>query len=160
MGRRGPAPKPSQLKDLEGTRRPDREASNQPSPDPGIPELPAGWAREAPWAKLAVAEYRFISPRLKRLGLLSEIDRAALLAYCDAYGRWIYYRRRVWKSGSLQKSPKGMWLQHPNVSLMNRALDDVKRFLALFGLSPADRTRVSAMKPEEEKKNPFLELMK
>jgi P27 family predicted phage terminase small subunit len=147
------------LKDLAGTRRRDREAPNAPEPDPGIPELPASWGEDVPWGKWAVEEYFFMAPALKEMGLLSKIDRPSFLAYCDSWGRWIYYRRRVGKEGSLHaNAATGALTRHPTTLLMNQALSDVKRFLALFGLSPADRTRVSASTDAGRKRNPFADL--
>jgi P27 family predicted phage terminase small subunit len=159
MGKRGPPPKPLALKDLAGTRRSDREAPNVPEPEPGVPELPANWGEDVPWGPMAVEEYFYMAPRLKAIGLLTEIDRPSFLLYCDAWGRWIYYRRRIGREGSLTRNPStGALTRHPSTILAAQALTDLKRFLSLFGLSPADRTKVSATKTGAEKKNPFAKL--
>ena len=158
MGRRGPAPKPTVLKHIEGTYRKDREAKDAPRPEPGVPEIPEGWGEAVPWGSIAVAEYYAITPWLLETGLLSKGDRAALLAYCDSWGRWCHYRERVGREGEEVEIVKGVsrkgdavmgTVTNPAVWHMNRALADAKKFLALFGLSPADRTRVSAQPTPE-----------
>jgi P27 family predicted phage terminase small subunit len=144
---------------LAGTRRPDREAPNAPEPEPGIPELPAGWGEDVPWGKEAVQEYFFMGPALTAMGLLARIDRPSFLAYCDAWGRWIYYRRRIGREGSLTRNlSTGALTRHPTTFLAQQALADMKRFLALFGLSPSDRTRVSSARPDQPRVNPFAQL--
>lgn len=122
-----------------------------PEADPGIPELPEGWATAAPWREAAAAEYELMGPILRDMGLLSEIDRAAFLEYCDAWGRKEYWTRRVAEDGAVQVTESGYEAQRPAVTFMNRASDDLKKYLGLFGLSPSDRTRVSASAPAKKK---------
>lgn len=143
MGKRGPKPKPTVLKKIEGTYRPDREATNAPSPEPGIPEMPDGWG-DVRWGPIAVAEFYRITPALRDLGLLTRVDRASILAYCDSWGRWCYWRERA--SAGDDGAERSM----------DRALDDLRKTLALFGLSPADRTRVTSVGGlQQQTRNPF-----
>lgn len=44
--------KARELKLLQGTFRPDRD--HEPHPAPGMPDLPEGWADDAPWGEEAV----------------------------------------------------------------------------------------------------------
>ncbi|TVS18954.1 MAG: phage terminase small subunit P27 family [Gammaproteobacteria bacterium] len=159
MGLRGPKPKPTALKKLEGTYRADREAPNAPEVEPGLPDLPEGW-EDAPWSDHATKEYWHIGPQLVRLGLLSEVDRAAFLSYCDYWGRWMYYRGQVAKHGDKQTTAGGFESQSADVQMMNKAQEGVKKCLAMFGLSPADRTRVSSGIKQDQEENPFKKLAK
>ena len=145
MGRRGPAPKPKALKLLQGTHRADREATNAPEPEPGIPEIPDGWG-DVRWGGEAVAEFYRITPALKGLGLLTKVDRAAILAYCDAWGRWCHWRGKASEAQDDSTEKR-----------MNRAFDDLRQMLQRFGLSPADRTRVTSLAGKQQDRNPFEE---
>jgi P27 family predicted phage terminase small subunit len=159
MGKRGPAPLPTAIKDLRGTRRKDRELRNAPDPDPGIPELPDGWGEDCPWGGLAVEEYWAISPGLLKLGLLSGIDKAALLGYCDAFARWRYFRGKV-QDGATFVTDKGYEGIKPEMILLERAEKQMKGFLSLFGLSPSDRTRVTSIANQRGDDNPFAGFLK
>ncbi len=134
--------KPTRLKAVQGTLRPGRESRTAPCPDPGLPPLPQGWAEAAPWREYAALEYREVGPELVELGVLTPIDRAAFLEYCDAWGRKEYWARVVDQEGAVQVTKSGYAAPHPSVGFMNRASADLKRFIALFGLSPSDRSRL------------------
>ena len=80
MGQRGPAPKPTALKQLEGTFRPDRaqgEVFPDLPPDLSPPDHLSEPARDK-WVELA--------PILARNGLLTECDLDALALYCAIPG--------------------------------------------------------------------------
>ncbi len=150
---RGPPPKPTRLKILEGNpgRRPisDRE----PAPKAATPALPAWLSKEAK------AEWKRIVPELRRLGLLTLVDRAALAAYCQAYAELASLTQlldeegRVLdvdvfdKAGAVTGSKKQA---HPAARLQRDAFGRVKQFVTEFGLTPASRTRVRAPEPERD----------
>lgn len=155
MGKRGPAPKPKHLKLIEGTYRRDREAPNAPDPVPVIPSRPSWLGEGVPWGREAVREWSRIVPHLESCRLLTQLDRANLAAYCDAVGRWWHYRREVERVGPVQVTDSGYRAQNPEVGMMNRALEDMAKFGAKFGLSPSDRTRVSAEAPNSSDADPW-----
>ncbi len=73
--------KPIALIKLEGNpgkRRIPKDIGGPPS-DPGPPDHLDDYAREE-WARVATG--------LEAMGVLTEVDRAALSAYCDAYAVW------------------------------------------------------------------------
>src|SRR5687768_11007374 len=113
----GRKPTPTNLKLLKGNpgKRPLNEA--EPMPAPAIPKPPdhvTGEARK---------EWFRISKQLHELGLLTEIDRAALAAYCIAWGRWVEAEQNLAKYGTVIKSPDKGWLvQSPYLSIANRAM--------------------------------------
>jgi len=152
MGRRGPAPLPSNVKKLKGTYRPSEAPKNEPTPEIKIPSRPSWLGKRVPWGREAIREWDRIAPEMERLGLLSELDRDTLAGYCDAHGRWWHFRREVAEHGSVQITSSGYAAQRPEVALMNRALDDIRKFSALFGFSPSDRARISV--PEREDDEP------
>lgn len=78
MGKRGPSPKPTPIRVLEGnpSRRPINE--NEPKPTDGTPPMPPHLDRRAR------VVWRQIAPELSRLGLLTVVDGEALASYCTA----------------------------------------------------------------------------
>ncbi len=82
MAPRGPKTKPTKLKLLTGTARAHRLNPDEPEPEvarPDAPEHLTDAAREE-WDRVTV--------ELMAIGVLSQLDRGALAAYCQAYGRW------------------------------------------------------------------------
>ena len=69
---RGRKPKPSGLKLITGTDRADRGNPDEPQPQPACPEPPDHLKAEAR------SEWTRVSHQLNALGILSEMDRAAL----------------------------------------------------------------------------------
>lgn len=155
MGKRGPAPLPTNLKLLRGTHRADRATSNEPMPEAKVPSRPSWLGEGVDWGSEAVREWDRVVGALAANGLLTDLDRTSLAAYCDAFGRWWHFRREVAEKGAVQVTESGYVAQRPEVALMNKALDDVKRFGALFGMSPSDRTRISVPEREGEEANPY-----
>lgn len=146
---------PTALKELRGTRRPDREPAAIAEPDPEIPAPPVSLAA-APWGERALAEWHYIAPRLASLGLLSALDGTMLAAYCHAVGRHEYALEQISLHGATQE--KGGWVQvRPEVTIMRDALNDIKRFGALFGLSPSDRGGI-AVPDKRSESSPFSKL--
>ena len=136
MGARGPKPKPTALRIAQGN--PGRKKINktEPKPAPAIPYCPnhlTGRAKQ---------EWRRIAPILKSLGLLTELDRAALAAYCQAYATWAKAIRLIKNRGELIKTSKGYLQDNPWNWIANRSLKQMESFFSEFGLSPAARTRI------------------
>jgi P27 family predicted phage terminase small subunit len=77
-------------------------------------------------------------------GLLTKLDRAALVGYCIAWGQWSEALDALRSHGTLVKSPSGYPMQSPYVAIANKAFEQWSRMLAEFGMSPSSRSRVSA----------------
>lgn len=148
---RGRKPKPSALKSLAGDVGHRPLKTNEPRPDPGIPSCPEhldGPAREE-WDRITI--------QLGRLGLLTQADRAAVAAYCSAYGRWVAAEKLVAK-GILYTPKKsegeapGLVKVNPAVRVAHDAMILMHKFLSEFGLSPASRARLATTEdaPEDQ----------
>lgn len=147
MAPRGPKTKPTTLKLLTGTARAGRLNPHEPRPQviqPDVPEHLSDAAR---------AEWDRIVAELLALGLLTNLDRAALAAYCQAYGRWCaaetalarMAERDAMTDGLIVKTKGGNLIQNPLVGAANKAMADMVRYAAEFGLTPSARTRVSGV---------------
>lgn len=73
-------------------------------------------------------------------------DRAALAAYCQAWGRWVEAEQQLAQHGTIVKSPNGFPIQNPYLAVANKALQQMHKLLVEFGLTPSARSRV---KPTE-----------
>jgi P27 family predicted phage terminase small subunit len=131
MARGGHNAKPTSLKLLQGTDRPDRLPANEPKPAP-LTELqpPAGLDR---YGRQCWRQY---APRLQQLGLLTEADALLLSALCGAYSRW----RR--STAALLKVQPGDD-DYRTLALTVEKAEHAMRLLANeFGMSPASRSRL------------------
>jgi len=141
---KGRKPLPSHLKLVKGNpgRRPLNE--NEPLPDLSIPTPPAHLSDEAK------VEWGRVVEQLFRLGLISEIDRAAFAAYCQAYGRWIQAERAIAKMAEkdllthalMIRTTNGNAIQNPLVGTANVAMMEMMRFASEFGMTPSARSRI------------------
>jgi P27 family predicted phage terminase small subunit len=99
----------------------------------------------------ALLEWGRITKELIDLGLLTVVDRAALAAYCSAWGRWVEAEEHLLIESMVFKAPSGYPVISPWWSIANKAMEQMHRFLTEFGLSPASRTRIKgSVKPGNE----------
>jgi P27 family predicted phage terminase small subunit len=148
----GPPPKPTALKTLAGNpgHRPLNHAEPQPT---GVPKCPPHLDKDAK------KEWKRISKELIALGLLTEVDRAALAAYCSAWSRWVAAEEHIAKLGLVVKAPSGYPINNPYVGIANVAMDQMRRFLIEFGLTPASRSRIHIDQKQKSDVDPFTAFM-
>ena len=79
---------------------------------------------------------------MHRLGIISQLDRAALAAYCQAYGRWVEAERQLKQTPALIRLPSGYVQPSPWLGIANKQLDIMHKCLGELGLSPVSRARV------------------
>jgi P27 family predicted phage terminase small subunit len=135
---RGRKPTPTALKVRMGN--PGGRPLNRQEPKPAI-SAPTCPAHLLPTAK---AEWKRLAPQLENLGILSQLDRAALAGYCQAYGRWVEAEKRLKETPILLKTPAGYVQPSPWLGIANKQLELMHRFMGELGLSPASRSRVAA----------------
>lgn len=139
--KRGRKPIPTALKLVRGNPGNRPLPENEPTPDAKAPTCPAFLTASAK------AEWKRIAPELVALGLLSQIDRAALAGYCQCYGRWEKAERDLKRRGAIIKTRTGAQIQNPHLAIANKALRQMREFLVEFGMTPSARTRVTASPP-------------
>jgi P27 family predicted phage terminase small subunit len=152
---------PTSLKVLKGTQRVDRVNPDEPMPDPNIPSPPDFLSRTA------LVEWGRITQELFKLGLLTDVDRAALIGYCESYavvaeiGELLneIEKTKGKVNKYLGKTTNGNIVQNQLIGTRNTSLKIMKDFLTEFGMSPASRARVAGKKKDEgNKKSPFSKL--
>ncbi len=149
----GVRPKPTALKKLDGDIHKERWNVNEPKPQLGRPTCPSFLSGSARY------EWRRIVPELEILGLLSQIDRAALAGYCQSYGRWADAEKELnklsamgeKKSRLLYRVSNGNLVINPLISVANKAMESMKGFLVEFGMTPSSRTRLNTSSGDDDR---------
>lgn len=149
MGKRGPKPKPTHLKVVQGSYRKDRAPKSEAKPQPIVPSAPENLD------PVARAEWERTVDELAALGLASRIDRGALAVVCEAWSDFVAASELVKASKRIIETSNGNLIQHPAVGMKNKAAQLYLKACAEFGMTPAARTRVEAMTPDSEAENPW-----
>lgn len=157
----GPRPLPANVHLLRGN--PSKKSlsalMDTLQPEIEIPNCPRHLLPEAR------KEWKRITPELERYGLISKLDRSSLSMYCQAWARWVWAEEQLQRAAALAEAkrvaaeaqgdewtggdgytvptPNGYVTYSPHLVIANRAMEQVNKFLAEFGLSPASRGRVS-----------------
>lgn len=141
----GRPPKPAALKVLEGNPG-NYPIPEEPQPKKGAPKPPADLTGEA------FAEWCRIVPDLEEIGLLAKVDRAYLIAYCEAWANFNEARADIRLHGTLVRGREGNLVKNPATQVMKESLELMLKFGSQFGLSPVSRARMSVpTKPDEDK---------
>lgn len=137
MGSRGPLPKPTVLKILEGN--PGKRPINlhEPKPRAGIGDPIEEFHPEA------LAEFNRLKEEGERLGVLTLADRSAFLAYCAEWSRYLRAIRYLKEHGEVYEEPDGYGnvkrRAHPEVKVAKECLTQMRLLGHELGLSPAAR---------------------
>jgi P27 family predicted phage terminase small subunit len=135
MGKRGPAPKPTNLRLLHGE-RPHRINQHEPQPSDAPVEVP-GWlsdpAREV-WERLA--------PDLERRGLLTAWDADAFVVLCNAVAHHRQAAELVARSGVLIKGRKDAVVKSPAMQVVRDTAQTIRAYAQEFGLTPSARSQL------------------
>lgn len=144
MGRRGPQPKPTQLKVLEGN--PGHQKLNENEPKAKaldvVPEPPRRLM------KAAKEEWKRLAPTMVAAGLLTELDLSAFAELCQSYAYYLAVDAEIQKKTNvngpvmMQTSSSGYIQAHPLLSLRKQYYDTWHKGLADFGLTPSSRSRI------------------
>jgi P27 family predicted phage terminase small subunit len=86
---------------------------------------------------------------------------ALFTCYCETWGRYAHFSRKLAESGDLvmEVGENGYRQASPELSELRKAQEDLMKLASRFGLSPSDRTRID-VQPEPDPKNPFTNLKK
>lgn len=161
MGRPGPKPLPANVHVLRGnaSKKPLGSILDEFRPEVEIPDFPS-WI----WPE-AKKEWKRIATELERYGLISKLDRAALVLYCQAWAKMVWAERALTRAmkvaeeareaaerdgreytggdGLMVKTANGNFTYSHHWVVGKHAASEVKRYLDLFGLSPSARSRVT-----------------
>jgi P27 family predicted phage terminase small subunit len=148
----GRKPKPTHLKLITGNLRKSRLNDTEPKLEPLLPDPPPVLSADA------LEEWEKISRRLLAAGILTGLDRSTLAAYCQSYGRWMQAERALTEmaksdavtAGLVTITTNGNAIQNALVGIANKAMSDMVRYAAEFGMTPSSRTRIRATSDEKQ----------
>ena len=100
----------------------------------------------------ATNEWYRVAHELFALRLLASVDVQSLAAYCQSYSRWRVAeetladvaRRDPLTHGLLCKGGDAQPVQNPLIRIADRAMQQMVRYAAEFGLTPSARARIAA----------------
>lgn len=156
--------KPTALKELAGTLQPCRTNEREPRLQPGVP-LPPPHA-----SAMARKVWPGIAGMLEEMGVLTAADAPALEALCETYADLLRARQALDRgisdgedliaaAGDLTYVTEGkngkMLRARPEVAMVADADRRLCMWLARFGLTPADRSRVSAAASGEQEEDEY-----
>lgn len=156
--------KPTELKRLQGTYRPDREAKDEIKP-PAVEDLPRAPAWMSTTGKRL---YKNMAPTLQEKKLLTVLDMDLFMTACHEYGKYIEFEKLLKKKGSTyevwdedrngNKYLKAVG-QRPEVVISRNCLEAANKILSRFGFTPADRAKLSIVAEKEKEQSPLEQLL-
>ena len=156
---RGRKPLAAEIKKATGAyaKNPQRENKSAPTADGEPPVMPRwfGALEKSKWSELV--------KDLSKNGVISTDTREILIAYCTAYAHWIEAREKVKETGlAIEGIDKGGNVQitrNTYVTEMSKFRDQMNRLLPELGLTPASRQKLTSLKVEDDKDDPFASIM-
>jgi P27 family predicted phage terminase small subunit len=146
--------KPTSLKIAQGTVKKSRLNPDEPTPPVGIPEPPT-WVLSNP---VALEEWNRVTPILADQGLITHLDMAELASYCSCFAQWAVAEKHLQAEGAVIQGPRGGVKVNPWVRISHTAKTMMHTFLRQFGMTPASRGNVTAIKQEID--NPLAQFLK
>lgn len=145
MGNRnsGPRPSPTKLKILRGVTREDRLNPKEPQIEPAAESFDAPPA-ELTRDKVAIDEWARIVPILRRVGLVSELERGALIALCQQWARYVAAQIDIRKKGPVLDGANGPVL-NPSITIADKSLTHCLKLWQELGLTPSGRSKMIAL---------------
>lgn len=142
MGLRGPAPKATNLRILEGN--PSKRPLNDNEPQPEAGAICPEWLSED-----AQEEWERLAPVLEACGILTKADQYTLAAYCEAVSGY--------KAATLAVAQRGMVMQgerqrkvSPEMAAQRNYAEQMIKFGTKLGLSPGDRASIKVPGPKQQ----------
>lgn len=115
--------------------------------------------------EVALAKFEDLVRELKAVDVISNVDVDLLAIYCDSWSKYVKATKLLMmqslveeqenKSGCITK------VQNPYIKIQQSYAQQMVKLSSLFGLSPADRSRIAHLAPSDknEKADPLMELL-
>jgi P27 family predicted phage terminase small subunit len=149
--------KPTGLKELHGTARPDRANPNEPRPPVEMPDAPA-WIDEDPVTRELFDQ---VTRYVTDMNIATQVDGLALSMLADQVSLYVETRNLIRRQGLFEESEgsQGQIVKkaHPGLPILNQCLGNIHKLLREYGLTAASRSNVSAK--EEKEVNTFQDFI-
>jgi len=144
----GPRPAPTAIQKLRGVTRRDRLNPYEPTPPPAPdsfdvppPEVLADTAAAAEWSRIV--------PLLRRIGVVTEAERSALIALCQQWSRYLTAHQQIQTDGMVIDTENGPRVS-PLITIADKALAHCQKLWVELGLTPSGRTRLKVTPPHSD----------
>ena len=160
MGQRGPLPKPTRVRELEGNTARRPLPTSEPTPA-ALPELPP----PPPWMPpLAIATWRELIAQLHAVGMLHGLDLIALQCLCVAYAHWREMVRQLETVGHTKtfcdaEGNEKYAQATPEASQMGKYAAEVNRWAKVLGIGPAYRVGLGVAEQRSDVGGALLSLL-
>ena len=138
---------PTNLKLVKGTLQNCRENEHEPTPPHEGVKMPSDMTPEAK------KHWRKISAQLKKARVLTVMDVDALAAYCELYAGWRHATDMIATEGPVVIGEKGFAIRSPWFEVSQRYLENMKKMLTEFGMTPASRPKITAPSDKKQPKS-------
>lgn len=146
--------KPTELKRLAGTLRPDRVQGPEVQPGPASVRCP----RDLPQS--AKALWPKVAPTMRQLGLFTELDTLAFRDLIICASRLAEVERQIEATGLLVRGAReNNLVKNPLISIGNAYRRALQVWCARFGLTPADRAGLQLVAAETDELDGFNEFL-
>lgn len=134
MGMRGPSPKATNLKILEGN--PGKRPLNLNEPQPDVGAVCPDWLSES-----ASLEWKRLAPILENCNILTVADADTLAAYCDSLVNYKRITKKIETAPLIEETNRGTRV-NPLLAAQKNYADLMIKFGTKLGLSPSDRSSI------------------
>ena len=115
--------------------------------------------------EVALQKFEQLVDELSEVGVLANVDIDLLGSYCTAYSAYVRSTKMLLMQNMVEEQENKLGaitkVQNPYIKIQQSYLDKMIKIASLFGLSPADRTRIAHVNPSDknEKSDPLIELL-
>ena len=139
---------PSKIIELYGgsahTHRPPRDQEPQPPEKmPTCPKHLKAMARD---------EWYRVGKALFSIGIMTELERSHLAAYCQAWSEYVAATIATQKTGTVYKKPDNSPGINPHIRIAREAFERWHKCAAVLGLGTSNRVGLKTNKPKPQSK--------
>lgn len=115
--------------------------------------------------EIALKKFNELVHELKEVDVLANVDVDLLAIYCDSWSNFVKATKMLAIQPLVeeQENKMGVMAKTPNpyIKIQQTYSQQMIKLASLFGLSPADRSRIAHLQPSDknEKADPLLELL-
>lgn len=115
--------------------------------------------------EVALNKFYELVDELSRSEIIGNVDKDLLATYCDCWSKYVRTTKILLVQDLVEEQENKLGaitkVQNPYIKIQQSYLDRMLKLSSLFGLSPADRSKIAHLNPSEkdEKVDPLLQLI-
>ena len=116
--------------------------------------------------EVAISKFNELVRELKSVGVISNVDADLLAVYSDCWAKYVKATLMLGMQDMVEEQENKLGavtkVVNPYVRVQDQYSNKLLKLSSLFGLSPADRSKIAHLDPsdKEEKADPLLDLIK